>query len=265
MHMPTSRQILIAGLMLLPGLMLDACTEQSAEPAESVAAETSAPAAPKGPYATSAQRSDWPPLNQESAVAVADLNTVNYYVVLDGSGSMRRTECSGAGNKMEAAIAALSAFVGTVPSDANLGLTVFDDAGLSERVPLASGNREAFQQQLTQVNARRGTPLRSSIQLGYEKLTAQAQRQLGYGEYHLVVVTDGHADPESEEPAGVVNEILYSSPVILHTIGFCIGSEHSLNQPGRVYYMAADDPAQLKQGLASVLAEAPSFDVTKFQ
>lgn len=209
--------------------------------------------------------SGWPPLTDENIAPAADLAASNYYIVLDGSGSMRRSGCSADTNKITAALAALERFVGTVPADANLGLAVFDDKRLSERVPLATGNRPAFLAALRNVAVDGGTPLRSAIALGYGQLTAQAQRQLGYGEYHLVVVTDGNPDPSSEDPTAIVEEILTQSPVVLHTIGFCIGTDHVLNQPGRSYYMAANDPSQLDSGLSSVLAESPSFDVGSFE
>jgi Mg-chelatase subunit ChlD len=114
-----------------------------------------------------------------------------------------------------------------------------------------------------EVQAASGTPLAHAIELAYGKLLEQAQRQLGYGEYNLVVVTDGHAS-EGQDPTGVVNRILDESPVALHTIGFCISAEHALNQPGRAVYRAADNPRALGEGLGAVLAEAPSFDLTEF-
>ncbi len=88
-------------------------------------------------------------------------------------------------------------------------------------------------------------------------------RQLGYGRYVLVVVTDGQASP-GQEPAAQVNWMLASTPVELHTIGFCIGTDHSLNMPGRTVYKAADNPVALRQGLAEVLAEAETFDPAAF-
>jgi uncharacterized protein YegL len=225
-----------------------------------------ADAQPRGIYSESPQRDDWPPLSEGSeAAGGAPAATSNYYVVLDGSGSMSRVDCSDDKPKIDIAVAALSRFVSAVPAQANLGLAVFDDAGLSERVPLGVGNREAFQQALRQVDVSGGTPLKSSIELAYEQLTVQAHQQLGYGDYHLVLVTDGYPDPRSEDPTDAVQGLLTDSSVILHTIGFCLGQDHVLNQPGRVYYMAADSPQQLSQGLGEVLAEAPSFDVTQFQ
>jgi len=224
-------------------------------------------ASPQGVYAEAAVRDDWPKLRSGDAAAASGIpaTTSNYYVVLDGSGSMRRVDCSDGQPKIQVAVSALSRFIEAVPEQANLGLAVFDDAGLSERVALGVGNRDAIQQALRKVDVNGGTPLKSSIELAYDKLTTQARQQLGYGDYHLVLVTDGYPDPQREDPADAVQTLLASSPVVLHTIGFCLGEEHVLNQPGRVYYTAADSPEQLSQGLGSVLAEAPAFDVGNFQ
>lgn len=246
---------------------LDRLFDQPASTSQSppTAVDAVPAAQPAAAVASAAAATAWPPLADENVVPAADLAASNYYIVLDGSGSMRRSGCSADTSKINAALAALERFVGTVPADANLGLAVFDDKRLSERVPLATGNRPAFLAALRNVAVDGGTPLRSAITLGYGQLTAQAQRQLGYGEYHLVVVTDGNPDPSSEDPTSVVEEILTASPVVLHTIGFCIGTDHVLNQPGRSYYMAANDPSQLDSGLSSVLAESPSFDVGSFE
>lgn len=217
-------------------------------------------------YALDTTRSSWPPLGEGSQTQSSggSANAANYYVVLDASGSMQRSECSGNVSKIEAAVAALNTFIEGIPADAHLGLGVFDGAGLTERVPLGEKNRDSVRASLAAVRADGGTPLHSAIALGFERLTDQGRRQLGYGEYHLVLVTDGHADPKSEDPTSIVNRILMESPVLLHTIGFCIGPNHVLNQPGRAFYVAADSPEQLKQGLDSVLAEAPAFDVSRF-
>lgn len=205
----------------------------------------------------------WPPAKDDNTPVAADLFAKNYYVVLDGSGSMNDRGCSGAQTKIEAAKAALTNFSESLPADANLGLLVFDGSGVRERLPLGTGNREQFSRVVNSVRANAGTPLGSSVRLAYSKLLAQGAKQLGYGEYHLVVVTDGAAD-QGNDPTPVVNQLLSESPVVLQTIGFCIGKNHSLNQAGRTIYRAADNPEELRQGLADVLAEAPQFTVTQF-
>jgi Ca-activated chloride channel family protein len=218
----------------------------------------------KGSYALSAANS-WPPdvEGAEQPGVAANLFAANYYVVLDGSGSMNGVECSAGQRKVDAARVAVAAFAQSVPANANLGLAVFDRGGLSERLPLVAGNRERFVRALEAIQADGGTPLRSAVELAYGKLLAQGRRQLGYGEYHLVTVTDGRAY-EGQDPTRVVDEILAESPIVLHTIGFCIDERHSLNQPGRTFYQAADNPEVLRRGLSQVLAEAPEFSVTKF-
>jgi len=227
--------------------------------------QSAAGAAPTGSYALRPGNT-WPLLGDgaEGTPVTDNLFAANYYVVLDASGSMKGVDCSAGKTKIEAARAALASFAQSLPPDANLGLAVFENQGLSELLPLGLDNREQFARVVQQVVAGAGTPLRSAIDLAYSRLLKQGQRQLGYGEYHLVVVTDGQAS-QGEDPTRKVNTMLAESPVVLHTIGFCIGENHALNQPGRTYYRAADNPAALQQGLDAVLAEAPAFDLTEFK
>lgn len=216
-------------------------------------------------YALAAIRDTWPPVGKSDAAPVLSANPLaaNYYVVLDGSGSMGERGCSGRDTKIQAARKAIAAFARSLPPDANFGLAVFTGNQTLEVLPLGSDNRDRVRGVLDRVEAVGNTPLRSSIGLAYRKLTGQGERQQGYGEYHLVVVTDGMAS-EGEDPARLVRSMLAESPVNLHTIGFCIGTDHILNQPGRSYYRAADNPAELTRGLEAVLAESPAFDVTQF-
>jgi Ca-activated chloride channel homolog len=222
------------------------------------------PSDPSDSYSLRAENS-WPSLKAgQSTAPAADLFAANYYVVLDGSGSMNDVDCSAGKPKIDAARTALKSFAASVPASANLGLAVFERRGIGELLPLGTDNRQAFGQAVAQVRAGAGTPLRSAIALAYDKLVEQGRRQLGYGEYHLVVVTDGIAS-QGEDPTDVVDRMLAESPVLVSTIGFCIGENHSLNQPGRTDYRAADNPEALRKGLEAVLAEAPAFDVSKFK
>jgi Ca-activated chloride channel family protein len=207
-----------------------------------------------------------PPATSDSDIILADnLLARNYYVVMDSSGSMGEVRCSGNMTKSAAAKIALAQFARSVPGDANLGLAVFDGHGIAERIPLGLGNRERFISAANATIPGDGTPLHDATLLGYRKLEDSARRQAGYGEYHLVIVTDGQADPPGQDPTPVVRRILQRSPIVIHTIGFCIGTNHALNQPGRTIYKAADNPQELLRGLEEVLAEAPNFDVAVFQ
>jgi uncharacterized protein YegL len=236
--------------LLLPG------TKKSAGPANDAAATAT------DTDTRSNAPAHWPPAGDKVELA-PDLTSVNYYVVLDGSGSMSEQACGGGGSKIVQARAALARFAQLVPNKSNLGLLVFDTHGVHETLPLGTDNRARFVEQVAATRPSGSTPLRSALQLARSRLETQARRQLGYGEYHLVVVTDGEASA-NEDPTNVVNMALSQTPIVIHTIGFCIGERHSLNQPGRVLYQSASDLEGLNRGLAEVLAESPSFDVTTF-
>jgi uncharacterized protein YegL len=178
---------------------------------------------------------------------------------------MDEVGCSDGKKKMAVAKSALKDFATLLPADANLGLVTFDIEGIKEQVPLAKDNRAAFQQKVVDTRAAGTTPLKDAITLAVKGLTEQARKQLGYGEYHLVIVTDGEAYPDDQNPGFIVSEILKGSPIIIHTVGFCIDSTHSLNQPGKTIYTAANNPQDVAQGLKSVLAESEKFNVDEFK
>ena len=248
-------------LLIAATVAIQGCERPAQPTASGVDAETQTDY--DSPQVRKSQRATWPPLDEGGAPASA-LATTNYYIVVDGSGSMLSHKCGGGTSKIDAALEAVKHFIAEVPADTNVGLAAFDRRAISERVALGIGNREALYTALKDIRAGSDTPLRSSIKIGYDKLTAQARTQLGYGEYHLVVVTDGNPDPQSEDPTPVVNAILAQSPVVLHTIGFCIDSDHVLNQPNRTYYASATNPEELQAGLQAVLAEAATFDAATF-
>lgn len=248
-----------SGLMLLALLLLGAC---DAPPPQTPAAPGSAGAAPHALYGQRPADNQWP--GPADAGLSPDLLSRNYYLVLDASGSMMENRCSNGKTKMAVAQAALKQFVDALPPQANLGLLVFDYDGVAERVPLGPGQQSRVKRAIEQVQANGNTPLASAIQAGYRALSTQGRRQLGYGEYHLVVVTDGEASP-GEEPDQAVQTLLQQSPLLLHTIGFCISNEHSLNQPGRVNYRAVQDAKGLVESLEAILAESPQFDPSQFE
>ncbi|MCI5161373.1 MAG: VWA domain-containing protein [Candidatus Electrothrix sp. AX5] len=208
----------------------------------------------------------WPPSEekQENILPADQWALKNYVMIFDGSGSMGDKRCSGNKTKSTVAKKAVADWAQSVPTDANLGLIVFDQQGFAVRQQLGLGDRQEFVQQVQAVLPGSGTPLTQAVRTAYKILTAQAGKQLGYGEYHMVIVTDGAAN-QPEKLTGTVNAVLAHSPILISTIGFCIADTHSLNQPGRTIYKAADNPEALRQGLQDVLAESESFDdVTEF-
>ena len=216
-------------------------------------------------YAEQPLRNDWPPLpdSGNSFSAPIDLLKVNYYVILDGSASMGKSQCSGGRNKMPDAVDALMTFVDAVPQDANIGVSVFNNNRIMELLSLQSSGT-INTAMLSQMVPGGATLQRSAMHYAYAEMISQGERQLGYGEYHLVVISGGMAT-EGEDPAAVVRRLLSESPVNLYTIGFCSGADHSLDQPGFISYRAADSLEALKQGLGEVLAKAPSSTLDSFQ
>ena len=165
--------------------------------------------------------------------------------------------------KIEIAKKALKRFISLIPENANIGLAAFDRRANSERAALGT-SRDIIMEKVDEIRAGGSTPLGESVEIAYDKLGLQAKRQLGYGEYNLVIITDGQATDEYLLNNSVAM-ILRDSPIIIHTIGFQIGTGHSLNQPGKIYYKTADNIEELSKGLDSVLAELQDFSVKEFK
>lgn len=243
--------------------------QETPPPAQVQPPQTPVPAPPKPvPTETVTDRMlpPWPPAEAGDAAVLLDdlLTRKNFVLVLDGSGSMARQGCSGNRSKHEVAREAVIDWAAQVPENAGLGLVVFDRNGFSTRLPLGLANRDQFKQEVEKVVPDNKTPLTMALDTAYKMLTEQAKRQLGYGDYTVVIVTDGAAD-DINSLAQSVNTVLTQSPVMIHTIGFCIEADHSLNNAGRTTYVAANNPAELRKGLQEVLAEAENFDIDGFK
>jgi Ca-activated chloride channel family protein len=192
------------------------------------------------------------PPNAEVAV------TKNFYFVIDGSGSMNdaspsREERSKFRSKMEGAKQAVAEAISLVPNDANLGLFVFDGRGASERVAIGPGKHSAILQSVNSILANGGTPLAESIQYGVDVLDAQRSKQLGYGEYRLIVVTDGEA-------WSVPDAIAYANQrqIPIYGIGLGVKSNHPLRN-GTIY-SDAKSIDELTRALKETVGEMADFD-----
>ena len=200
---------------------------------------------------------DWPPssMKEEVEVDLKKTGSKNYYIIFDGSGSME-------GEKLEIAKKAFVQFIKIIPENANIGLVSFDASGFYERAPLGSSKKDIIDK-VSMIRAGGNTPLGGCIQIAYEKLGMQAKKQLGYGEYNLIILTDGQAT-DGTLIDSAVSMVLSETPVVIHTIGLKIGTGHALNQPGKIYYKAAENLKDISSGLESVLAETEDFTVMDF-
>lgn len=242
------------------GLLLAACDDAPQQQGSNSSSSTTAQAT-SSPAPVEETRTIWPPVPDTAVAIESDLLKLNIMVVYDGSGSMDYDACGAPGTRHQVAVPAVKQFVDAVPVEANLGLFVFDSNGIDLRVPLVSNNKDKFNAALDQIRIGDGTPLKSAITKAYYVLERQAQAQLGYGRYILLVVTDGEAS-SGQSPTRTVNFLVDNTPVEVHTVGLCIEGKHSLNQPGRTFYTKATNPDQLIAGLKSALAEATEDSVT---
>jgi Ca-activated chloride channel family protein len=192
--------------------------------------------------------------------------TRNFYFIVDGSGSMSEAlnkQCQGDkrfGSRLEGAKWAVEQFIPLVPRDVNLGLWTFDANGNSERLPLGPESRAQFLTAVQKIKAGGRTPLTESIEQGVNRLVQQRDKQLGYGEFRLIVVTDGEATGRALPQA-----VAYARErrIPIYTIGLCIGAQHELRQYS-VSYRAADSIEALRRGLEETLAETNVFDPQTF-
>ena len=214
-------------------------------------------------YGSSPLKADWPKsLNQK--VFDNQLTQSNYYFILDGSGSMEGGKCTQNSSKMATAKSALKQFITqTLPAQANAGLLAFDASGLSERVSIAPQQQLSLINAIDTIRAGSGTPLATSISLARKALEQQASAQLGYGEYNIVIITDGVAD-DSSKLKKAINKVIQETPIGINTIGFCLGEKHILNRPGYTNYTSAESPQALSAALESVSAAKSCFTVTQF-
>jgi Ca-activated chloride channel homolog len=192
--------------------------------------------------------------------------TRNFYFIFDGSGSMSEglnKQCQGDkrfGSRLEGAKWAVEQFIPLVPPDVNLGLWVFDAKGNSERLPLTPESRAQFLAAVQKIRAGGRTPLTEAIEQGVNHLVQQRDKQLGYGEFRLIVVTDGQA---TERPLPHAVAYARERRIPIYTIGLCLGAQHELRRYS-VSYRAADSMDALRRGLEETLAETNVFDPQTF-
>ncbi len=199
---------------------------------------------------------------------VLDQNRVrrNYVLAIDASGSMADNDNCAPGNdpKFTVVRPAVEEFLRSLGPDDYLSLMSFQGEQADVLVPLGPVNSALIFSAMSQILPNGGTPIGRTLFRAAEMLEAQAQRQAGYGEYTIVLVTDGAAsDPERMNAA--LDTITLNTPIVIQTIGFCIRNNHALNDPSRVVYRAADDGEALREGLAAAVAEAQDFTTDGFE
>ncbi len=184
----------------------------------------------------------------------------NFYLIIDDSDSMSDDEYAGSfPERIQAAKWALEEFVTkAVPSEVNLGFYALNSG--KELVPLGKGNREKIVAKIRGINHSNGTPLNAAIRDGTNALVKQRAKQLGYGEFYLVVATDGAAT-DGDMNKSVEYATKNSVPII--TIGFGI-QNHPLKDQS-LSYREATNPQELLEALKETQGESEYFDTSMFE
>lgn len=180
----------------------------------------------------------------------------NFYLVFDGSGSMQ-------GDRIRSAKMAAIELVNKLPEEVAIGLYAFDADGRGERVPLGLNNRVAILKAIKGLTASGDTPLGRACLQGTETLVVKRAMQLGYGEFRLIVLTDGESSDSLTPFTRKMQRLLDQGESIpLYTIGFQLAGDHALRK-WSVFYQNAQNLEDLKKALADATAELESFDSVK--
>ena len=184
-----------------------------------------------------------------------DIHKGNIVVILDASGSMQdkfsgdRTK-----SKMEAAKAALQEVLAKVPDDTQIGLLVFSGANTHNEwvYPLGPKDTQKLIAAIHLPQPSGNTPLGKYIRIGANRLLEQREKQYNYGNYQLLVVTDGEAS-DADKVKHYTPEIL-NRQIRIDVIGVDMKTDHMLANVVDSY-RKADNPGELVAAVSQILAE----------
>jgi hypothetical protein len=188
----------------------------------------------------------------------------NFYFIFDVSGSMDDM-CAGE-RKIDGAKKAINEFIKKVPDNVNIGLLFLGvnkpESEIEEVVPLGQKNKSKFIEAIQKAQPQSRTPLGKATFFVMDKLIAQYKQQLGYGEYRMIVITDGLATDEAEYYKSM-SELKRYPFIALYGVGLCIKENHVL-KANSIKYTDAHDYDELGKALEETIAELENFDPKDF-
>ena len=185
----------------------------------------------------------------------------NFYFVVDVSGSMGE-KCSGR-RKIDGAKEAVTRFMKNIPDDVNIGLMLFGTRGddFAEALPITAGNKEEFLNIINSLQPNGRTPLGEALLASVDKIVEQYKKQLGYGTYRIIVITDGEQTGiDLKEP---YDYLARHGFIGLYSIGLCMKTSHTLKKYS-LSYRDANDYEELEEALVEATAESDVFDANLF-
>lgn len=177
----------------------------------------------------------------------------NVVVLLDDSGSMDERMRGQSIRRIDAAKNALLTVLNQVPEDANVGVLAINgsDGNGEWIIELGPVDKNHIRDAVNRIRAEGGTPLGEFMKRAADALL-QLREQQYYGDYRLLVVTDGEAN-DGQYLDAVLPEVL-SRNLMVDVIGVDMQQDHSLATQVDSY-RRADDPESLTQAITESLAE----------
>jgi uncharacterized protein with von Willebrand factor type A (vWA) domain len=186
----------------------------------------------------------------------------NFYFLFDMSGSMD-DKCSGK-RKIDGAKEAVTMFMKNIPDDINIGLMLFGTRsghGYEEALPVGPGNKDEFLRVINSLQPTGDTPLGEALLASVDKIIEQYKKQLGYGTYRIIIVTDGEQTGiDLKQPCNYLGQHGF---IGLYSIGLCMKSSHTLKKYS-LSYRDANNYEELEQALVEATAESDVFDASLF-
>ena len=186
----------------------------------------------------------------------------NFYFLFDMSGSMDEN-CSGK-SKIDGAKEAITRFLKNIPDDVNIGLMIFGTGsgdGFAEALPIGSGNKNEFLKIINSLQPSGRTPLGEALLASVDKIIEQYKKQLGYGTYRIIIITDGEQTGiDLKQPCTYLAQHGF---IGLYSIGLCMKSSHTLKRYS-LSYRDANNYEELEQALVEATAESDVFDASLF-
>lgn len=191
----------------------------------------------------------------------AEQEGANILFIFDASGSMRGA-IEGK-SKLKTAKEVLSALVGDLPADANVGLEAYGHRisrteknkscqDIEMLVPVKRENLKIIIKKLNSLNAKGMTPISASLEKG-----ADVMRGLS-GKKTIILISDGE-ETCGGDPVGVAGKIKneFGVDVVIHVIGFDVKEKEKMQlagiaKAGGGTYYAADNAQQLKDSLVQI-------------
>lgn len=191
----------------------------------------------------------------QTSIADNGVHTDNIVIILDASGSMRdKFRADETRSKMDAAKEALKEVLAKVPDGTNIGLLVFSGRNIRDEwvYPLGPKDTARLIAAINLPQPDGGTPLGRYMRIGANRLLEQREKQYNYGNYRLLIVTDGEAQDQAKIEQ-YTPEIL-NRQVRVDVIGVDMKTDHKLATDADSY-RRADNPGELVAAVSQILAE----------